>query len=382
MTPPATPLGEKIARQIAATGPLSVAEYMALCMNDPVDGYYARAETIGVKGDFITAPEVSQMFGELIGVWCYSAWQAMASPGRVMLVEAGPGKGTLLADLLRTVKRFPGFADAIDLHLIEASATMIARQREVLTEAGFADRAHWHAALHELPAGKDAAPAILIANEFLDVLPFRQYVKKGKAWYERSIGIDENGALTWKLAPTLIDPSLLPPGAEGEPDGAVFEIAPAREAWVATLAERLSQAGGMALLIDYGHAQAGFGDTFQAMRGHAHADPLEGPGLADLTSHVDFAALARAATAAGAHASAIVEQGEFLLAMGLLERAGALGADADETTRERLRGEVERLAGPDEMGRLFKVLALYGMNPVRSGADFPPFSAPFGGDAK
>jgi SAM-dependent MidA family methyltransferase len=367
-----TPLADRIARRITAAGPMPLAEYMAVCLGDPKDGYYARADTIGAGGDFITAPEVSQMFGELIAVWCYAAWQAIGRPGKVMLAEAGPGKGTLLADLLRTVRRFADFASAIDLHLIEASETMIARQREVVAAADFADRAHWHTTLAELPD----LPTILVANEFLDVLPIRQYVKAGEIWHERCVGLADDGALVWKLGPALIDPSLLPPGAVREPDGAVFETAPAREAWIAMLGEKLAQNGGMALLIDYGHAETGFGDTFQAMRGHAHADPLAEPGLADLTSHVDFTALARAAASAGSTASAIADQGEFLLAMGLAERAGTLGAHADEMTRKRLRSEAERLARRDQMGSLFKVLALAGRFPQGDGPDLPPFTFP------
>lgn len=367
-----TPLGERIARRIAAAGPMPLAEYMAICLNDPKDGYYARADTIGAKGDFITAPEVSQMFGELIGVWCYAAWHAMGRPAKVALVEAGPGKGTLLGDMLRAARRFPDLAGAVDIHLIEASAAMIERQHKVIADSHFDARAHWHASISELPE----LPTILVANEFLDVLPIRQYAKAGNVWHERCIGLGDSGSLVWSSGPALIDPSLLPPGAEREPDGAVFELAPAREAWVATLCERLAHHGGMALLIDYGHAESGYGDTFQAVRGHAHADPLGEPGLADLTSHVDFAALARIAAANGANASAIVTQGEFLIAMGLLERAGTLGAKADEVTRQRLQGEVERLAHPDRMGSLFKVLALSGGLVDKTGSNFPPFAAP------
>ena len=384
MIPSTTPLGERIARQIAATGPIGIAEYMALCMNDPVDGYYARPDTIGARGDFITAPETSQMFGELIGVWCVSAWQALGRPAECRLVEAGPGRGTLLRDLLRAVHRFAEFDAAIDLRLIETSAAMIAHQHQAIEAAGlhFAGKATWHTSLAEVPAG----PLILVANEFLDVLPFRQYVKAGEVWHERCVGFGEDGSLRFALGPALIDPSLLPPGAPSEPDGAVYEYAPAREAWVAALAERLARDGGVALLIDYGHAESGFGDTFQAMRGHGYADPLESPGLADLTSHVDFAALSRAAMAAGAHASVITEQGEFLLSMGLLERAGALGAKGDEETRQRLRGEVERLAHHNHMGRLFKVLALSGGMLVNGQGSntlgFPPFSALAGSDVK
>lgn len=365
-----TRLGERIARMIAAAGPMSLAEYMAVCLADPRDGYYSRREAIGRQGDFITAPQVSQALGEIVAVWCVAAWRAMGSPARVVLAEAGPGNATMMADLLRAAASFPGFAAALEIVLIETGAAMIERQRDAL--AGFGVPVSWIAGQAELPAG----PLILLANEFLDALPVRQYVKSRGAWRERCVGLGDDGRLRWQLGPGTIDAALLPAGSEAEPDGAVFEIAPAREAWVETLAGRLKAAGGMALLVDYGHARSGFGDTFQAVRAHRHADPLATPGEADLTAHVDFAALRRIAGNAGVTASPVVMQGDFLLAMGIAERAGRLGADAGEATRERLRGEVERLVQPDQMGNLFKVLALSAVAPGAPPPDLPPFVTP------
>jgi len=359
-----TPLAHRIARLIEADGPMGLASYMALCLGDPRDGYYERREAIGRTGDFITAPQVSQMFGEMIGVWCLAAWSALGRPKRLVLAEAGPGNGTLMADLLRATKRFPEFAAALDIRLIETSEAMIARQREALPGVA----ARWHMRLDELPEG----PLLLVANEFLDALPVRQFVKSGRHWRERCVGLDADGRLQWVLGAATIDAGLLPPGHEAEGDGAVYEVSPAREAWVQSLSERLARDSGMALLVDYGHAQSGFGDTFQAVAGHAFADALAEPGMADLTSHVDFSALARAAQ--GIDAPAIATQGDFLLATGLAERAGALGARADEATRERLRGEAERLARPGRMGSLFKVLALASLPAGAAPADFPPFA--------
>ena len=369
-----TKLHESIARQIAAAGPISLAEYMSLCLGHPSEGYYARQETIGARGDFITAPEVSQMFGELIGVWCYAAWQALGWPEKFLLAEAGPGRGALMADLARAASRFPDFAAAADIRLIETSTAMIEHQGQALKDVIMP--VSWHTSLEELPPATTHGPLILIANEFLDALPVRQYVKSSGYWRERCVGLDDKGALQFVLGAGVLDPSLLPEDAGDEPDGAVFEYAPAREAWTSILAERLVHSGGMALLIDYGHGESGFGDTFQAVRDHQPADPLERPGEADLTTHVDFAALKAAIESSGAFSAPLVTQGDFLLAMGLLERAGQLGANTGEAERERLRGEAERLAHPDKMGSLFKVLAVSGQSPQEAGFDFPPFHSP------
>jgi SAM-dependent MidA family methyltransferase len=355
-------LHERIVRLIEANGPLPLAEYMHLCLADPAQGYYARIPEIGARGDFVTAPEVSQMFGELIGVWCVAMWRAVGSPRRFVLAEAGPGNGTLLADLLRAARRFEGFAEAADVCLIETGMALAARQRALL--APLHPRLTWARDLSALPQG----PLVFIANEFLDALPVRQYVKSAGLWRERCVGLESGGALCWRLGPRLAP--VLPAGNEVEPDGAVFEHAPARESFVATLAGRLAGDGGAALLIDYGHAESGFGDTFQAVRNHRFADPLDAPGAADLTSHVDFAAIARAAMARAIAVSPVTSQGEFLSAMGMEKRARAL-ARADPAAEPHIRAAATRLVSPDAMGALFKVLALYGTPPAPSA---PPFA--------
>ncbi|MEZ5873125.1 MAG: class I SAM-dependent methyltransferase [Nitratireductor sp.] len=367
-------LRQRISRMIRHAGPMPLAEFIHLALSDPENGYYSRQTAIGAKGDFITAPEVSQLFGELIGIWCVSAWQALGSPPAIALVEAGPGHGTLMADILRTAQRFADFNSAISVHLLETSPAMVARQRKRLSGTGHAIQ--WHASLQALPA----MPAILIANELLDVLPFRQYVKSGKNWLENCIGLDGSDKLTFMLGAGQIDPALLPHGHEFEPDGSVFEVSPAREAFVQELCEHVLAHNGAALLIDYGHVKSGFGDTFQAVRAHKPTNPLEAPGDADLTSHVDFEPLKRLADHAGIGRSAIATQGEFLLAMGLLERAGILGSTADNDRREQIRTEVERLAAPNEMGNLFKVIGLW--HGCQGGAvpDLPPFVMPKTGD--
>ena len=366
--PARTPLGERIARLIAASGPISLAEYMHMAMADPQHGYYAARQALGAAGDFVTAPEISQMFGELIGVWCASLWRAAGAPSPFILAEAGPGRGTLMADLLRATGRVAGFRQSARIRLIETSPRMIAAQQQAL--AGFDADIGWAGALQELEDG----PLILIANEFLDVLPTRQYVRSGPVWRERMVGLSDSGALSPVLGPSFADPSWLPGGHEQEGDGAVYERSPAREAFVEMLAARLAGTGGAALLIDYGHAQGDFGDTFQAVRAHARADPFAAPGEADLTSHVDFASLARAAIAGGAAASRIVSQGEFLLSMGLRERAERLAAAKSPGEQAHIVAAAQRLAAEQEMGGLFKVFALAAPQ-WRGAADaLPPFA--------
>ncbi len=247
-----SPLRQKIVRLIEANGPISLAQYMHVCMADPLHGYYASRTAIGAGGDFITSPQVSQMFGELIGIWCAAAWQAIGSPARFVLAEAGPGLGTMMHDLLRAAATVPGFREAAMVRLVETSPAMIEEQRARL--AGLSFDIGWTERLETLEDG----PLVLVANEFLDVLPIRQFVKAGGIWRERCIALSEDGTtLASVLGPALADISLLPAGYQSEPDGSVFEYAPAREAWIETLAERLAAGGGAALLVDYGHSQIG-----------------------------------------------------------------------------------------------------------------------------
>ncbi|BCP54652.1 ATP synthase subunit beta [Kaistia sp. 32K] len=342
-----TPLGEKLVRRIEALGPITVSDYMAACLGDPEHGYYMTREPFGAAGDFITAPEVSQMFGELIGLWAVECWRRMGRPSEFVLAEIGPGRGTLMADALRAARIEPAFLAAARIHLVETSERLRAVQRETLDGHAI----EWLERVDDLPDG----PAILLANEFFDALPIRQFLRTDEGWAERMVGL-RDGALAFGLRPgARID------GAdERAPAGATLEVATISAAIMATLADRLRRFGGALLAIDYGHAGEGFGDTLQAVRGHRFDDPLAHPGEADLTVHVDFAALSRVATAQGARPSPIWTQGEFLLALGLLERAGRLGAGKDPATQDAIRAAVERLAGPEAMGTLFKVLCVTG----------------------
>lgn len=347
-----TRLKDRIAELIATAGPIPVSDYMALCLFDPEAGYYTTRDPFGAAGDFITAPEVSQMFGELVAVWVYEAWRAVGSPVPITLAEIGPGRGTLMKDMLRALKRLdPALVGAATTALIEASPRLRQVQKEILNDASGA--IEWHETVASLPA----APLLIVGNELFDAVPIRQFVRTADGWRERMVGLDAKGGLGFYAGAASLDPSLLPPGADVATVGAIVEIAPARSALMQTIADHIAAHGGAGLFFDYGHLQPAVGDTLQAMRRHEYEDVLASPGNADLTAHVDFAALAASTRTSGLRAD-FTTQGSFLLGMGLLERAGRLGADADEATRERLSSEVERLAGPRAMGDLFKVLAV------------------------
>jgi SAM-dependent MidA family methyltransferase len=356
-----TPLAERIAGLIEASGPIGVADYMMLCLFDPAYGYYTTREPFGADGDFTTAPEISQMFGELVGIWIFRAWQSAGKPSPVTIAEIGPGRGTLMKDVLRTLGRLdPALARNAQFALVETSPRLTDIQKRAL--GGTNAQIAWHTDFETL----SPAPLILVGNELFDALPIRQYVKTASGWRERVIGLDKDGKLVFMAGPGAPDMALLPPGAAGAQDGAIVELAPARTALIETVAHRLADHGGAAIFIDYGYAEPGVGDTLQALRRHEYDDVLAHPGKADLTAHVDFSALAAAVRSQGLTAS-VTAQGDFLLRMGLLERAGALGANGDDALREKLTGEVERLAGPSAtggMGELFKVLEVAGL-PLR-----------------
>ncbi|TPK71403.1 class I SAM-dependent methyltransferase [Mesorhizobium sp. B2-4-15] len=347
-----TRLKARIVDLIEALGPLPVNEYIALCLFDPSDGYYTTREPFGAAGDFVTAPEISQMFGELIAVWLYQAWLAIGRPMPVTIAEIGPGRGTLMKDMLRTLSRLdPALANGADFAMIETSPRLAEVQKQTLGATPFAVR--WHEAIDTLPR----QPLLIVGNELFDAVPIRQFVRAGAGWRERMIGLDDENNLCFFAGAGSVDPALLPADAANAPQGVVAEVAPARTALMAAIVGRMARDGGAGLFLDYGHLQPGVGDTLQALRRHNHEDVLANPGEADLTTHVDFAALAATVRAHGfdAHLST---QGDFLLGMGILERAGRLGADASQAARDKITGDVERLAGPQAMGELFKVLAV------------------------
>ncbi len=343
-----TDLSDLIRQRIAEDGPLSLADFMGIALTHADGGYYITRDPFGVAGDFTTAPEVSQMFGELIGLWSAVTWQSMGGPDPVRVVELGPGRGTLMADLLRAAHAVPAFARAIRPHLVEISPTLRAAQEQALGAAGPDHAPTWHTALGEVPLG----PSIIIANEFFDALPVRQFERTEEGWRERLVDSDPAGGFCVTLSRKEV--ARLGPA----PEGSVQEICPEGNETAAAIGRRLAAFGGVALIIDYGHEETALGDTLQAVRDHAFAPVLEAPGEADLTAHVDFEALANAAQVAGARAYGPVPQGHFLMALGLAERTRALLDAADARQREDIAAAQHRLAHPDEMGLLFKVLAL------------------------
>lgn len=340
-------LKQRLVAEIRATGPMTVAQYMTACLHDPRDGYYATRPALGEAGDFITAPMISQMFGELIGLWAVETWRGMGAPDRVLLAEAGPGTGVLMHDALRAARLDSAFIAAADLWLIETSAPLAALQRERLADDPLSPT--WATNLDDLP---DDAPLILIANELLDCLPARQLVQTPAGWAERMVGLDEVGALAFGLAPWEG-----PAPIARAPLGAVVEISEPQAAFAATIASRLARNGGAALLIDYGRDRPGFGDTFQALQQHRKVDPLSHPGRADLTVHADFPAVIAAARAAGVQAR-LLTQGDFLRRIGIERRAAALSRARPDQAPAIAR-QLARLIEPDQMGELFKAACLY-----------------------
>ncbi|MEM6741191.1 MAG: SAM-dependent methyltransferase [Pseudomonadota bacterium] len=346
--PETAPLAQRLARRVAATGPLTLAEYMAECLLDPTHGYYTTRDPLGAAGDFTTAPEISQMFGELVGLALAQAWLDQGAPEPITLAELGPGRGTLMADLLRATRTVPGFAAAARVHLVERSPTLRAAQAERLPAS-----TQWHNDVADLPENR---PLFLVANEFFDALPIRQFRRDAQGWREVMI-THHSAGFAFALSPPAPIAALDHRLADTAP-GDIVELCPALPASVTEIARRLSHRGGCAFLIDYGGWRAR-GDTFQAVRAHERADPLAAPGTADLTAHVDFEAIARAARAAGAAAWGPAPQGAWLGALGIAARSDALARGiANATQRAAHEAAFRRLTAPDQMGTVFKVAAL------------------------
>jgi SAM-dependent MidA family methyltransferase len=342
-------LGDEIRAMIGQEGPISLERYMALALTHPTLGYYMNRDPFGAEGDFTTAPEISQMFGELIGLWAAEVWTAMGAPKPLRLIELGPGRGTLMSDALRAARVAPEFRAALDVWLVETSPTLAAIQHDTLLTAGAP--ISWAAQLEDAPDG----PAVVIANEFLDALPIRQYVRGPRGWRERQVGVDGGGNLVFGLA-SEPEPFIKAYAQEGD----VIEVGAVAHRLMFALAARLTRQGGAALFIDYGHMTTGFGDTLQALHAHRMVDPLAEPGQADLTAHVDFAAMARSARAAGAAVYGPIDQGDFLQALGIDHRAQALTSRAAATQAADIEAARVRLTsrGPGGMGALFKVMVV------------------------
>lgn len=340
-----TPLARLLIDRIAAQGPITLADYMADCLLHPVHGYYTTQDPFGADGDFTTAPEISQMFGELIGLALAQAWLDQGSPPRFTLAELGPGRGTLMADILRATRRVPGFAAAAQVVLVEASPRLRALQARALAAYQVAPP-RWVDAVGDLPN----QPLFLVANEFFDALPVRQFLRHQAGWAETMVGVSD-GRLVLGRAPAAAIGQLSHRLADTRP-GDVVEICPAAPGIMSEISRRICSFGGLALILDYGGWRS-LGDTVQALRHHSFDDILAHPGAADLTAHVDFEALA------AGQAHAYTTQGQFLDRLGLKARADRLAAGLTGTALRSHRAAERRLTAPEEMGTLFKVLAVF-----------------------
>jgi SAM-dependent MidA family methyltransferase len=351
------PLGQRIARLIEAQGPISIAQFMTIALHDPQSGYYATRDPFGRQGDFTTAPEISQMFGELLGLWIAQCWHDRKRPA-ARLVELGPGRGTLMRDALRVITQLmPEFLTKVEVVLVEASPTLTAIQKDTLAASGANIR--WAGQFDDALADK---PLFLLANEFFDALPIRQFVKTARGWCERMVVLNADGALDFALAPEAVPSSLIPANRDGAPMGAFYETAPGATALVQQIAEVIAHKGGAALIVDYGYgADAGFGETLQAVAAQKYAPVLEAPGDADLSAHVDFAALSDVARESGAKAYGPAGQGDLLEAIGIVQRAATL-AHGRLGSNPEIDSQLERLILPDQMGTLFKALAIAPVN--------------------
>ena len=336
-------------RRIAASGPLTVAEFMRVALAEQGAGYYATRDPLGSAGDFITAPEISQMFGELIGLWCVDAWEKAGAPDPFLLVELGPGRGTLMADALRAARVRPQFLSAMRLHLVEISRPLRAMQEERLS--GF--HPLWHDDQMTLPDG----PALFVANEFLDALPIHQFQMTEQGWRERGIDLLHD-ALAWTLLPPGPQVGLLQAAHKRAKPGEIAEVCPAALSLAGAVGARMAEEGIAALFIDYGPAASATGDSLQAVKAHQFCDPLAEVGAADLTAHVDFAAVAGAAREAGARIHGAVAQATFLESLGIRTRAALLSTKAGAGDRGAIAEAMARLIDPRQMGSLFKALAI------------------------
>lgn len=344
-------LETRIRQIIAASGPLTVGQYMAMCLGDPDHGYYMQRSPFGVEGDFTTAPEISQIFGELIGLWAADYWQRMGMPDPVILAEFGPGRGTLMQDILRAAGTLPAFRQALQPWLIETSPRLRTIQQRTLAR----EKAQWGETLADLPSG----PLIAIANEFFDALPIRQFIRQADGWHERLVGL-QGERLSFMISPrpdkNIVD--LLAEEHMSAKENEIAEICPDGQRIAAEIAARLQRQDGVLLFFDYGPAHSAPGDSLQALRGHRFHEPLTDPGEADITAHVDFQRLLESARLKGARTAGPLTQGEFLSRLGLHQRADILARKNPKKAREVLRG-AKRLSAPEEMGILFKAAAIF-----------------------
>lgn len=340
-----------IKTSIEKNGPITVAEYMSLCLGHPDYGYYMKQDPFGQRGDFTTAPEISQLFGEMIGAWVLQTWHDIGEPKAFHLVECGPGRGTLMQDILRVLQIKPNFLSRIHVHMIEMSPTLRARQQDTLN--GFSAQIEWHESLSEITCD---APVIFVMNEFFDALPIHQFICSKDKWFERYVGLDDQDHLQWQngtpgFIPTFLEHDKAP--SEGD----ILEFSPASISVMSHICQFISEHDGVALCIDYGHKTSGYGDTLQAIKDHEYTDVFSTPGHADITAHVDFQRLQETAMQYNVHTQPIVPQGAFLKHLGIEHRAKYL-IQRNPNQSDKILSGLSRLVENDQMGQLFKVLAL------------------------
>ncbi len=347
-----TPLEERLVDLIRLKGPITVADYMADALGHPHDGYYMSRTPFGADGDFTTAPEISQIFGELIGLWLLENWRALGSPSDFNLVEFGPGRGVLMEDILRATRLRSEFTNAACLWLLETSGRLRVEQQKRLRASGV--KPLWADEFADIPP----APTLIVANEFFDCLPLRQFQRVDRGWRERMVDIDDDGRLAFCLGKTPPPADYKLPGDQDSEPGDIFEINFAAREFLTEVVAGLVAHGGAALIIDYGHVASGLGDTLQAVRKHRYWPALSTPGEADLTAHVDFGALADVAVDASAAVYGPTSQGRFLERLGLALRTEMLCKDKLEEEQRKIRAGSDRISAPDKMGEIFKVMCI------------------------
>lgn len=367
---PAQMIKARLQDRLRSEGALSVAAFMAEALFHPMAGFYATKDPLGAANDFITAPEISQMFGELLGLWAAECWMQMGAPSRFELIELGPGTGRMMSDMLRAGRAAPGFLDAVHVTLIEASPALKMVQGQTLANAKVP--IHWAKDFEAAPSG----PAIVIGNEFLDCLPIRQAVRHQGQWRERVVTLhpEDEDRFGFGLGPVLSEADIgyIAPALRKAEEGALVELRPGDQQQMEHLAGRFNHDPGYALFVDYGSSKPETGDTLQAIRAHQKVDPLENPGTADLTAWVDFDRLLRLGLDAGLDAYGPMTQGDFLTELGIEQRAAVLAKSVDAAGQARLKRQMHRLLSPEDMGTLFKLAAFsaHGLPPAPGIAPF------------
>ncbi len=352
-----TPLKQHLIKLIKLHGPIPISSYMTEALTNPKHGYYVTQNPFGVKGDFITAPDVSQMFGELIGLWFADVWLKMNKPQKIFLLELGPGNGSLMKDFMRVLKVLPEFVEAIEIHFVEASPQLIEIQKDKFKN--FPCKKYWHETVKSALNATVGAPTYIIANEFFDALPIRQFQKGILGWHERMVGVDkENEDLKTMLAPFAVAEVTLPEGLRDAELHSVIEVSPMAEYLMVEICNHIKTNQGAALIIDYGYTKHRTGETLQGVEDHKYANIYQNPGQADLSAHVNFCKLCEIIEKIDLKPLGPIFQGKFLEYMGIEERVKSLTKSATPEQASDLLKSLSRLVAPDEMGTLFKVIAM------------------------